>query len=92
MDGVNTVRQVFGFRKTVFIAHEQVALGVICVLITSGGFQIHFKFRTDFRCFDLGGAVVAVFNDGNFSFGDGFQNIHGGLVIFDRVFLGLRAY
>ena len=91
VNSVNAIGKVLALRESVFIADQQVALGVAGVLITAGRFQIHFKFRTDFRCFDFCGTIVRMLDDGNFALCDGFENIHSGLVVLHRVFLRLCA-
>ena len=90
--GVFAVRQILGFGKAILIAHKDISLGFLGVLIAACSFQIHLKFRTFFGCFDFGTAVVAVFDDSDLALDDiliGVKRLCN--VIFNGIQLGLRA-
>ena len=62
MHYISAVREQLCFGKAVLIADKIISLAFLGILIAAGGFQIDLKFCTDFRSFDLCGAVICVFN------------------------------
>ena len=62
MHYISAVREQLCFGKAVFIADKIISFAFLGILVAAGGFQIDLKFCTDFRSFDLRGAVICVFN------------------------------
>ena len=88
MNSVNAVGQVFCFSKAVFVAGENIALGIFGSGI---GFQEYLKFRTHFRGFKLRFAVVGMLNQSNFALNNLFGHIVCSGIVFHGVVFGLRA-
>ena len=91
MNSVNAVGQVFCFSKAVFVAGENIALGIFGSGIAACGFQEYLKFRTHFRGFKLRFAVVGMLNQSNFALNNLFGHIVCGGIVFHGVVFGLRA-
>ena len=92
MDSVDTIRQLFGLCKAVFIANKIITLAVFGGVIAAGGFQINGELRTGFRSFQLGFAIVCVFDESDTALDDLLIHIIGGGVVFHGIKLGFRTY
>ena len=92
MDGVDTIRQLFGLCKAVLIANEIITLAVFGGVIAAGRFQIDGELCTGFRGFQLGFAIVCVFDESDTALDGLLIHIIGGGVVFHGIKLGFRTY
>ena len=67
---VYAVRQVDGFGIAELITGEDISLGGFGGFIAACALEVHLKHGTDFGCFDLGGAVVGMLDDGDLALDD----------------------
>ena len=67
---VYAVRQVDGFGIAELITGEDISLGGFGGFIAACALEVHLKHGTDFGCFDLGGAVISMLDDGDLAFDD----------------------
>ena len=67
---VHAVRQVDGFGIAELITSEDISLGGFGGFIAACTLEIDFEHGTDFGCFDLGGAVIGMLDDGDLALDD----------------------
>ena len=67
---VYAVRQVDGFGIAELITGEDISLGGFGCFVAACALEIDFKHGTDFGCFDLGGAVIGMLDDGDLALDD----------------------
>ena len=67
---VYAVRQVNGFGIAKLITGEDISLGGFGGFIAACTLEIDFEHGTDFGCFDLGGAVIGMLDDGDLALDD----------------------
>ena len=75
LHGVFAVRQILGFGKAVLIAYKDISFGFLGVFIAAGGGKVYLKLCTFFGCFDLGAAVIAMLDYGDFSLDNIFEGV-----------------
>ena len=67
---VYAVGQVYGFGIAELVAGEDISLGGFGCFVAACALEIDFKHGTDFGCFDLGGAVIGMLDEGDLSLDD----------------------
>ena len=92
MDGIDAVRKLLGLCKAVLVTNKSISLAVFSGVIAAGGFQIDRKFRTGFRGFQLGFAVVRVLNQSDAAFDDLLIHIVGRRIVFHGIELGFCTH
>lgn len=79
------------FRQIRTLTDDDISLGFLCGFEAFGGFEEHLKFCACFGRFDLRFAVIAVLNDSNLAFLNGFENIQRCAVVFYGIELWFSA-
>ena len=92
VDDIRSVGQLFRLRKTVLIADENIALGILCRVIVARSFQVDLELCAFLRGFYSCFPIVAVFDDGDVAFDDLFRHIVGGVIQLNGIKLRLRAH
>ena len=90
---IHAVRKIVGsFGKSVFIGCQQRSFGFSCIFIRTCALEINLKHSVFFGVFDLGRAIICVFNNCDFSADNSLIHIDILGIEFNGVFIGIGIH